>query len=178
MPATFSVPARLPRSCAPPSMMLTSGIFFFAYSTPTPLGAWNLWPDIESMSMFIASTSMGVWPAACTASVWKGMPLSRQSAPISAMGCTVPISLLANITVTRQVSGRIAASTSSRRTTPSSWTSSSVTSKPSFCSFESVCSTAWCSNFVEIRCFLPLRAPTRAADTMAWLSASLPPEVK
>lgn len=33
--------------------------------------------------MFIACTSTGMWPTACTASQWKGMPRSRQRAPIS-----------------------------------------------------------------------------------------------
>ena len=45
-------------------------------------------------------------------------------------------------------------------------------------SFPRVWSTAWCSKAVEIRCFFPSRAPRRAAEIMAWLSASLPPEVK
>ena len=128
IPATFSVPARLPRSWAPPSIRLNRGMFFRQYRAPTPLGAWNLWPEMDSISMFIFSTSMGMWPAACTASVWKGMPFSRHRAPISVMGCTVPISLLANMMVTRQVSSRMAAATSSSRTTPSSCTSSRVTS--------------------------------------------------
>ena len=38
MPGTFSVPARLPRSWAPPSMMLVRGMPWRAYSTPVPLG--------------------------------------------------------------------------------------------------------------------------------------------
>ena len=66
------------------------------------------------------AASMGICPAACTASQWKGIPFARHSAPISLTGWTVPISLLANMTVTSAVSGRMAASRSSRRTTPSS----------------------------------------------------------
>ena len=54
------------------------------------------------------STLMGRWPTACTASVWKRTPALRHTAPISSMGWMVPISLLAYITVTRRVSGRIA----------------------------------------------------------------------
>ena len=46
--------------------------------------------------MLCACTSMGRCPAACTASVWKGTPCSRQTAPISAMGRIEPISLLAS----------------------------------------------------------------------------------
>ena len=30
---------------------------------------WNLWADRESRSTFHASTSTGIWPTACTASV-------------------------------------------------------------------------------------------------------------
>ena len=128
MPPIFSVPARLPRSCAPPSITFTRGMPRRAYSAPTPFGPWNLCAEMESISMFSAFTSMATWPAACTASVWKMTPFSRQTAPISAMGWIVPISLLAYMTVTRQVSSRIAPRTCSGVTMPFSWTSSSVTS--------------------------------------------------
>ena len=37
---------------------------------------------------------------------------------------------------------------------------------------------AWCSKAVEMMCILPLRRPMAAAESRAWLSASLPPEVK
>ena len=37
---------------------------------------------------------------------------------------------------------------------------------------------AWCSKAVEMMCFFPLRRPSHAAESRAWLSASLPPEVK
>ena len=57
-------------------------------------------------------------------------------------GVSEPISLLAYMMVTRQVSGRMAALTCSAVTVPISPTGSSSTSKPSFSSFFSVCSTA------------------------------------
>ena len=41
-----------------------------------------------------------------------------------------------------------------------------------------MCSTAWCSKAVEMMCRFPALAPMAAAERMAWLSASLPPEVK
>ena len=44
-------------------------------------------------SMFIASTSSGILPAACAASVWKKAFFSRQILPISASGWMTPISL-------------------------------------------------------------------------------------
>ena len=52
------VMTRLPRSWAPPSMMLVRGIPCRAYSTPVPLGPWNLWPERDSMSMFCSLTLM------------------------------------------------------------------------------------------------------------------------
>ena len=58
------------------------------------------------------------------------MPRSRQSAPISATGCSVPTSLLAAITETRVVSGRSAAATVSTATRPSASVRPRVTSKP------------------------------------------------
>ena len=64
-------------------------------------------------------------------------------------GWMVPISLLANMTLTRQVSGRMASRTCSAVTTPSGGMSSRVTSKPSRSRAWRVWSTAWCSNFVE-----------------------------
>ena len=63
------------------------------------------------MSMFWAFTSMGRWPAACTASVWNSTPFSLHTAPISGMGRMEPISLLAYMMVTRQVSSRMASAT-------------------------------------------------------------------
>ena len=128
--------------------------------------------------MFSAPTSMARWPAAWTASVWKVIFLARHSAPISAMGWMVPISLLAYMTVTRQVSSVMASATCWGVMRPVSWTSSRVMVKPSFSSFCKVCRTAWCSKAVEMMWVLPRSFPHRAAERMAWLSASLPPEVK
>ena len=137
-----------------------------------------MWPDRDSMSMCCFFTSMGRWPAACTASVWNSTCFSWHRAPISSMGWMEPISLLANMMLTRAVSSRMAAATSATFTMPLSSTGRRVTSKPSFSSRARVWSTAWCSMAVEMRWVLPLRLPSRAALTMAWLSASLPPEVK
>ena len=57
----------------------------------------------------MASTSTGILPTAWVASVWKTMPCSLASLPISAMGWIVPISLLANMTEIRMVLSVIAA---------------------------------------------------------------------
>ena len=87
-----------------------------------PLGAWNLWPDRDSMSICWAFTSMATWPMACTASVWNSTPLAFATAASAGMGSTVPISLLAYMMVTSVVSGRMAASSCSGVTRPSSST--------------------------------------------------------
>ena len=167
MAGIFSVPARLPRSCAPPSMRLVRAMPWRAYSTPVPFGPWNLCAESDSRSMFCALTSMGRCPAACTASVWNSTPASRQTAPISRIGRMEPISLLAYMMETRHVSSRMASFTCCAVTVPMGPTGRSSTVKPSFSSFWSVCSTAWCSNAVEMMCFLPLRSPRRAAERMA-----------
>ena len=70
------------------------------------------------MSICCAATSMGRCPAACTASVWNSTPFSRQTAPISPIGRIDPISLLAYIRLTRQVSGRMASCHLLRRDRP------------------------------------------------------------
>ena len=55
-------------------------------STPTPFGPWNLCAERESRSIFCSATFTGTCPTACTASVWKITPFSRQISPISAIG--------------------------------------------------------------------------------------------
>ena len=87
-----------------------------------PLGAWNLWPDMLSMSMPMAFTSILTLPMACTASVWKSTPCFLHTAASSAMGSMVPISLLAVMMDTSVVSGRMAASSCSGVTKPYSST--------------------------------------------------------
>ncbi len=50
--------------------------------------------------------SIGTLPADCEASMAKGMPASRQSRPISAIGWTVPMTFEAWLTMTRRVLGQ------------------------------------------------------------------------
>ena len=59
MDGMASVPPRLPRSWAPPSMKLRRRMDLRQYRAPAPFGAWNLCPERESMSMLSASTSTG-----------------------------------------------------------------------------------------------------------------------
>ena len=72
--ATFSVPGRRPRSCAPPNISGSIGVPRRMYSAPMPLGAPILWPDNESMSKGCVRASIAILPKACTASVWKTAP--------------------------------------------------------------------------------------------------------
>ena len=59
-----------------------------------------------------AAKSTGSAPTACTASVWNGTPNSCAIAASSAIGCTVPTSLLAHITLTTAAASGSAASAS------------------------------------------------------------------
>ena len=69
--------------------------------------------------MWSRSTSVGILPTHCVASVWKTTSRSWQSLPISGTSLMVPISLFAHMIETRIVSGRIAASTAFAVITPS-----------------------------------------------------------
>ena len=82
----------------------------------------------------LAANPTGSWPAAWTASVWKGMPCSRASAASSAIGCTTPTSLFAHITVTRATpsgSAPMASASAAGWSTPDSSTGSQYSSAPS-----------------------------------------------
>ena len=132
IPGTFRVPALRFLSCAPPWMKERIFTPFLIYITPIPFGPLILWPLALSISMFISSTSIGICPNACTASVWNNTPCSCAIRPISLTGWMVPISLFAVIMEIRIVSGRIAASNSSSFTLPFSSTFTYVISKPFF----------------------------------------------
>ena len=127
--------------------------------------------------MFIARTSIGTFPAACAASVWKITPRALVIAPISASGWTVPISLFAAMTETRMVSGVIAARSSSRSMKPSRSTPSHVTRQPSLFSRLNESSTDLCSVTTEIR-WLPRSRSDCAVPLIARLFDSVAPLVK
>ena len=78
-----------------------------------------------------AVTSIGILPTAWAASVWKTTPRSWQSRPISAIGLSVPTSLLAAMIETSTVFGVIASATASGDTRPCSSHGRTVTSQPS-----------------------------------------------
>ena len=72
-----------------------------------PFGAWNLWPDTLSMSMFMSRSLNGIFPAAWTASVWKSAPARCASSARASTGYRLPVSLFAHITETTAVSSSI-----------------------------------------------------------------------
>jgi hypothetical protein len=52
----------------------------------------------------LAVKSTGIWPTACTASVWNGMPAAAARAASEATGWTVPTSLFAHWTLITPIS--------------------------------------------------------------------------
>ena len=75
MPATFSVPARSPRSWPPPLMSGVEGSAASRLiSAPTPLGAPILCPEMVRRSAPSALISHGIRPAAWTASTCRRPP--------------------------------------------------------------------------------------------------------
>ena len=65
-----------------------------------PYGPPSLCPVTVIASTPDSAKDTGSTPAACTASVWNGMPCSWATAASSAIGWTVPTSLLAHMMLT------------------------------------------------------------------------------
>ena len=99
----------------------------FDVVTPTPFGPYILCAVMDIMSILSASTFTGTLPIACTASLWNNTPFSRQIFPISATGCTTPISLLAYMMLTRMVLSVMDSRSMSRSIRPSAITGRYVT---------------------------------------------------
>ena len=146
---------------------------------PTPLGAWNLWPQRDKrLALNWRMFSNGSFPNHWTASVWNKTSRSIQMEPSSATGWMAPVSLFAAITETRIVSFRMASAKSFGSTNPSTSTGSVVSSKPSlFTRYSKVWRTAWCST-AEVMRWRPLAFNNRAEPHMAKLLLSVPPLVK
>ena len=180
MPVTLSVPERMPRSWPPPSIWAvrrTRGFLRRTYRQPTPLGPYILCAEIDIRSTCCASTSSGILPGHCVASVWNSVPFCLHSAPISAIGCSVPTSLLAAISDTRIVRSVIAAASWAMSTWPLPSTGSHVTSKPCASRFFIGSSTALCSVTAVIR-WLPFSRYIWATPLIARLLASVEPLVQ
>ena len=97
IPATFSVPARMPRSCPPPRTRRSSisASPDASASAPTPFG-----PPILCAERMIASTPSGparqlMRPAACTASHTTTPPFAWTMSAAARTGWMAPVSLLA-----------------------------------------------------------------------------------
>ena len=105
---TFSVPVRLPRSYAPPSMMLDSGIPCWAYKHPAPLRPVELvGREGQQVDVLCFYVNGQVARHLYRVGVEQGAP-RRHTVPISEICRTEAISLLAYRIVTRAVSSRIA----------------------------------------------------------------------
>ncbi len=89
--------------------------------------------------------SIGVLPTAWVASEWTAMPRSRHPLAIASTGCSAPVSLLAQITLTSAVFFRVAASIASAVTQPCASGATRVTSTPRVSSVRSGSSTDGCS---------------------------------
>ena len=124
-----------------------------------------------------AWTSIGILPAAWTASTWKATPREAQTWPISATGCATPVSLFAAMTETSAVSGRIAAATDSAETTPRASGATRVTVYPSRSSASAAWRTASCSIALTMM-WRPLKGSALAPPMTPMLSDSVPPLVK
>ncbi len=109
-------------------------------------------------------------PTACTASVWKATPRSRQRRAISATGWIAPTSLFAHITDTTLAGSSRASSSASRATRPSASTATVVTAAPSRAAWAAARRTALCS--MADRTTPP--PPARHRPSTAMLSASVP----
>jgi len=90
-----------------------------------------LCPATESRSTPSSSTSAGIFPTDCAASVWNETPASRAMAEISGIGSIVPTSLFACMTVMRIVLDVRDLRTSSGSTIQNRSTGSTVTFAPS-----------------------------------------------
>ena len=142
-----------------------------------PAGRGSCAPRSTAGRCSSRSTSSGMRPKACAASVWNRMPRARVRRPIAASGCSTPISLLAAITLTRIVFGPRAASSAARSIRPSAPTGSTVTRQPRASRWRHVSSTARCS-VATVTMWSPRSLALAATPLMARLSASVAPLVK
>ena len=100
---TFSVPDLFCLSCPPPSRRGSRNNSSLTNRAPIPLGALNLWPDIDRRSKSRSTTSILIFPIAWTASLWKIIFLSKSFSFFLTISINSfifwidPISLLANI---------------------------------------------------------------------------------
>lgn len=81
---------------------LTLG-FLLIYNAPIPFGPYSLCALILIKSIFDLLTSIGTFPTAWAASVWKNIPFDLHNFPISSTFCLTPISLFTKIVLTQRI---------------------------------------------------------------------------
>jgi hypothetical protein len=105
--------------------------------------------------MPIDSTSVGSLPTLWVASQWNNTSRCRAAAPMRATGLSVPVSLLADMMLTRMVRSVMASATWSAEMTPLESGVSQVTSAPFASRYLHTSTTALCSVF-EVTIWFPL----------------------
>ena len=120
---------------------------------------------------------MGTNPAACAASVCSGTPRARATPARSAIGCSTPISLFANMIETSTVSGRIAAASDAGVTRPSGRTGRYDTRRPRRARRAQGSRTARCS-VSTVTMWFPRSRDASATPFRARLFDSVAPLVK
>ena len=185
MPGTFSVPPRRSRSCGPPITCGATRTPLRTQSAPMPFGPWNLCAAKLARSTGIERSSQGMRPTHCVASVWKRTPVALHSAPIPAIGCTAPVSLLAHITLTSAISGarasRISASCPRSALPAASQRSHTTSAMPRPASASHASRTALCSVFMVTstrRPCWPCSCSACSEPSIASVAPSVPPLVK
>ncbi len=101
------------------------------------------------------------------------MPRLPQACAIASTGCSEPVSLLAQITLTSRVSGRSAAATAAASTQPAASGATRVTVTPCASSERRGSSTEGCSTAV-----VTTWSPGRSQPRISVLFASVAPAVK
>ena len=176
-PGTFSVPARRPRSCAPPSMRLWMRVPLRMYSAPTPLGAVKLVAGQGKQISVPVRLHRWEWPRRpAPRRCGTATPASRASWPISSNGFQRADLVIGGHDGDqgRVVRQRPANVGRGDQTVFVHRQIGDCESRPVPVARQ-LCSTAWCSTAEVMTCFLPVSA---AAQRMAQLSLSLPPAVK
>ena len=164
MAATGGVPPRRPRSCPPPVINAGPPVAGASSHAPAPAGPPSLWLDTARLSAPSPRRSVGIRPAAWTASTWSSAPARWQSAAASATGWIVPVSLLASIRHTNAGPPWRARARAAKSTRP--WPSTGMTSASGRAMRTASCSVA------------PIRR--RRPWPSAWIASasdSVPPEV-
>ena len=180
MPGTFSRPARLARSCSPPTSSGSRRRPRRTKIAPVPGGPPSLCPLIDRRSTPRSAVSMGTRPAACAASTCSRILRSRQASATSATGCRVGTSWLPHWRCTSAVSGLVAAISTAGSTRPVRSTPTVVTVPPQArVKASAERRTAECStpaNTTWGRC--PASAARRTAPQVAAAMDSVAPLVK